>query len=90
MYHQLIKLSTMLASIHLTSGSPLFYPITECPAETSTYTASAGPVFFDPPVLDTTAESCESNAVEPCTLGVSQSVTNSITITDGGSFTLNM
>lgn len=90
MYHQLISFLPMLASIQLASVAASVLPIGYCPPPTAKYTADAGPVFWDPPVLDTNAESCESNAVEPCTLGVSQSITNSVTITDGGSFTLDL
>lgn len=85
---QTLLLSMILA--RLTAAAPSVYPVGYCPELVTTYTASAGPVYWDPPILDVAAATCGSTAVNTCPIGVSQSITNGIIITVGGSLTLDM
>ena len=65
-------------------------PIGNCPQPTNTYTASAGPFYYGPPVLDTGVESCNSTDTTTCTLGVSASTSAGYTITMGAGLTLDL
>lgn len=61
-----------------------------CRPVTNTYTATAGPMFRDPPVLNTSVNSCSTTATTTCNLGVSASISNGITITKGVSLSLDL
>ena len=65
-------------------------PIGNCPQPTSTYTASAAPFYYGPPVLDTDVASCNSTDTTTCALGVSASTSAGYTITMGAGLTLDL
>lgn len=71
-------------------AAPTEFPTGDCAPITTKYTANAGPVYWDPPVLDTSAGTCGSTANTECTIGKTASITDGITITDGGSLTLDL
>lgn len=65
-------------------------PVGNCPQPTTTYTASAAPFYYGPPVLDTDVASCNSTDTTTCALGVSASTSAGYTITIGGGLTLDL
>ena len=77
-----------LAFVGVTSA--IVMPIGSCAPQTNTYTASAAPFYYGPPVLDTDVASCNSTDTTMCSLGVSASTSAGYTITMGAGLTLDL
>ena len=74
----------------MAAAAPTVYPFGQCPLPTYSYTASAGPVFWDAPVLNVAPQTCGSTSGTICSIGKSESVSNGVTITEGGSLALDL
>jgi len=87
-----IFLAILLAGFTLAASKafPIVAPTGYCPTVKVTWTANAGPVFYDLPAFDSTAGTCQTTDKTECTVGTSTSVSNGVTITEGASLTLDM
>lgn len=89
--HPLTMLKTIVTPLAFAGVTfAIVMPIGYCPQPTTTYTASAAPFYYGPPVLDTDVASCNSTDTTTCALGVSASTSAGYTITIGGGLSLDL
>ena len=85
-------LHTITSSLAFFAGMSfaVVMPIGNCPEPITSYTASAAPFYYGPPVLNTDVASCNSTETTTCTLGVSASTSAGYTITMAAGLTLDL